>query len=151
MAESTAIQAVGVKAIDSLSANEFEVHLNGEKIEGVFRVIGLVSFKLETKTTTALKQVQEPLKIVKMVQRDTNAPFNRWLQETVAAKEDIVRPQRTITVTAVDDGVPIRSWTVKNAWVTEISYSEFNTGLGELVEETITLKWEDIEIAWLNG
>ncbi len=146
-----AVQGTGLKAVDSLSANEFAVELDGERVDGIFRVSGLVTFKLETKATTALKPLKEPFKVVKMVQRNPNAPFNNWLRETVTAKADIVRPTRTLVIIAVDDGVEIRRWTVNGAWISEIGYSEFNTGSGELVEEYLTIQWESIDESWPAG
>jgi hypothetical protein len=138
-------------AIDSLSANEFVVEIEGEKLSGVFRVAGLVSFKLDVKGTNALKSIKEPFKIVKMVQRDPQNVFNRWLIETTSAKADIVRPKRNLAVIAVDDGTEIRRWTVNGAWISEVTYSDFNTGSGELVEETITIQWDEIEETWSGG
>src|SRR5262249_30298875 len=123
----------------------------GETVGGVFRIEGLISFKLDVKGTSALKVVKEPFKIVKMVQRDPQNAFNRWLIETVGAKADIVRPKRTLAIIAVDDGTPIRRWTVSGAWISEVAYSDFNTGSGDLVEETITIQWDDIEEIWLTN
>lgn len=140
-----------LQAIDSLSANEFAVEVEGERLSGVFRVNGLVSFRLDVKGTSALKNVKEPFQIVKMVQRDPNNPFNRWVIETVAAKDDIVRPKRTFAIIAVDDGVEIRRWTVNGAWISEIRYSDFNSGSSELIEETITIQWDDIEEKWFGA
>ncbi len=151
MAEETAIQPVGVQAIDSLSANEFAVQLEDEKIGGIFKVSGLVSFKLDAKTTSALKLVKEPFKIVKMVQRDPKNPFNKWLRETVASQTDIVRPKRTLVISAIDDGVETRRWTVKGAWIIAVSYSDFNTASNELIEETLTIQWDEIEETWPAG
>lgn len=151
MTETTAIQVSGVKAIDSLSANEFAIHIEDERVDGVFRVSGLVPFKLEVKATTSLKPLKEPFKIIKMVQRDPNAPFNRWLRETIAAAADIVRPTRTITLLAIDDGVETRRWSVKGAWISEVTYSDFNTASGELIEETLTIQWDKIEETWSAG
>jgi phage tail-like protein len=124
------------------------VELEGQPLEGVFRVSGLITFKLDTKTTNALKKVQEAFKLTKMVQRDGNNVFNRWLRETVKAKDDIVRPKRTLAVIAVDDGVETRRWTVKGAWITEVAYTDFDSGNSEMVEETITIKFDDIEETW---
>jgi hypothetical protein len=152
MAKKQATEIVPAKsatqAIDSLSANEFVVEIEGEKVGGVFRIAGLVSFKLDVKGTSALKNMKEPFKIVKMVQRDPQNAFNRWLVETVTAKADIVRPKHTLAIIAVDDGVEIRRWTVNGAWISEVAYSEFNTGSGDLIEETITIQWDEIEETW---
>jgi len=133
--------------IDSLSANEFEVQLDGERVVGVFRVSGLTPFKLEVKPSQT-KLVRDPFKLSKMVQRDPQLPFNRWLRDTIDSKADIMRPQRTLEIIAIDDGEETRRWTVKGAWISEITYSEFNTANGELIEETITIYYEDITETW---
>jgi hypothetical protein len=135
-------------AIDSLCANEFALEIDGEVMTGIFRVTGLISFKLDVKTTTAMKLLQEPFKIVKMVQRDGNNAFNKWLRESVAAGDDIVRPKRTVTVVAIDDGAETRRWAVKGAWISEVCYSDFDTASGEMVEEIITLHYDEIEESW---
>jgi phage tail-like protein len=144
MAEETST----VQAIDSLVANEFEVRLDDELISGIFSVSGLVTFKLDMRVTTTIKKLQEPFKITKMVHRDPYAPFNRWIRDTFAAQDDIIRPTRTVTVTAVDNGVPTRQWVVKGAWISEVSYSDFDSGSSEMVEETITIQYKDIEERW---
>jgi phage tail-like protein len=148
MSDIVPAEPTSIKTIDSLCANEFMVELEGQPLEGVFRVSGLITFKLDTKTTNALKKVQEAFKLTKMVQRDGNNVFNRWLRETVKAKDDIVRPKRTLAVIAVDDGVETRRWTVKGAWITEVAYTDFDSGNSEMVEETITIKFDDIEETW---
>jgi hypothetical protein len=137
-------------AIDSLSANEFAVEIEGERLSGVFRVSGLMPFKLDIKPSLT-KLVREPFKIAKMVQRDPENPSNRWLRETVAHKNDIIRPTRTVTVIAIDDGVEVRRWTVKGAYISEVIYSDFNTASSELIEETFTIMYEDIEESWSGG
>jgi hypothetical protein len=144
MADETKSLAVHV---DSLSANEFEVLLDGERLQGVFRVSGLLPFKLDVKPSLT-KLVRDPFKLSKMVQRDPQLPFNRWLRDTVASRDDIVRPTRTLEIVAVDDGKETRRWTVKEAWISEISYSEFNTGSSDLVEETVIIHYDDIEESW---
>ncbi len=136
------------KHIDSLSANEFHIELDGEVVDGIFKVSGLAPFKLEVKQASALKMVKDPIQIVKMVRRDPNNVVNRWLRESIAVHTDIMRVTRTIAVVAVDDGEEIRRWNVKGAWISGVSYSEFNSGSGELVEETLTLQWESIETVW---
>jgi hypothetical protein len=144
-------ESTGLKAIDSLSANEFAVEIDGERVEGVFSVTGLIAFKLDVKTTSALKIVKDPFKITKMVHRDPQNVVNRWLRDTVTAKADIVRPKRTVGIIAIDDGEEIRRWTVTGAWISEISYSDFNTGSSALVEETLVIQWEEMEESWLVG
>ena len=143
MAEETTVQA-----IDSLVANEFEVRLDDELISGIFSISGLVSFKLDVRVTTAIKKMQEPFTIIKMVHRDPYAPFNRWIRDTFTAQDDIVRPKRTVTVTAVDNGVPTRQWIVKEAWISEVRYSDFDSGSSEMIEETITIQYKDIDEHW---
>lgn len=138
------------KQVDSLSANEFVVELEGEQISGIFRVNGLVPYKLDVKPTLT-KRVKDPFKLTKMVQRDPNNPFNRWLRETVEARDDIVRSTRMLSIIAVDDGVETRRWVVKGAWISEVSYSDFNAGSAELIEETLVIHYEDIEQSWASG
>ena len=136
------------RAIDSLVANEFEVAINDQPVTGIFSISGLVTFKLDVKTTTAIKKLKEPFKITKMVQRDPHNSFNTWIRETFEAGDDIVRPKRTLMIAAVDDGTVTRRWTVQNAWIGEIKYSDFNRGSSEMVEETLTIHFEDITEDW---
>lgn len=136
------------RSLDSLSANEFYVEVEGVRVEGVFKVMGLTPFKLEVKPTEPLKPIKDPIKLVKMVQRDPNLPVNQWIRESVASKADIVRPTRTLAVVAVDNEHETRRWTLKEAWISEINYSEFNTASGDLVEETLTIQWASIEEVW---
>jgi len=153
MAKNTSTQssdAQNTKHIDSLSANEFRVEIEGEVIDGVFKVVGLATFKLEVKQSSALKALKDPIKIVKMVRRDPNDAVNRWMRESVATHTDIKRVTRTIDVVAVDDGEEIRRWQIKGAWISGISYSDFDTGSGVLIEETLTLQWESIETIWVD-
>lgn len=138
----------GIRAIDSLVANEFEVRIDDEPVSGIFSITGLTTFKLEVKTTTSMKKLTTPFTIKKMVQRDPRNKFNAWVRETFAAEADIVRPTRTVAVLAIDNGVEIRRWTVKKAWISEISYSDFNTGSSEMIEETITIQYDDVEESW---
>ncbi len=136
--------------IDSLSANEFEVLLDGVRLQGVFRISGLLPFKLDVKPSLT-KLVRDPFKLSKMVQRDPELPFNRWLRDTVASRDDIVRPTRLLEILAVDDGQETRRWTVTEAWISEIAYSDFNTGSSDLVEETVTIHYDDIEEKWVTS
>jgi hypothetical protein len=148
MAEAIVANGTTIQTIDSLAANEFAVELNGEPVTGIFRITGFFSFKLDVKTTNILKSKQEPFKIVKMVQRDGNNAINRWIRESITSGEDIDRPTRTLTIVALDDGVETRRWSVKDAWISEISYSDFNTASGEMVEETLLIQYESVEDSW---
>ncbi len=136
--------------IDSLSANEFEVQLDGEVVKGVFRISGLVPFKLEVKPSMT-KVVREPFTLSKMVQRDPEIAFNRWLRESVAATDDLSRPSRTLEILAIDDGEETRRWTIKGAWISEIAYSDFNTASGDLIEETVTIHYDVISERWQSS
>lgn len=129
-------------AVDSLVANEFEVLINNEPMMGVFRVDGLVTFKLDE----AGKRVYEPFRIIKMVQRDATNPFNSWLRETTAPNAD--KPRRTLSILAVDDGIETRRWTVKGAWIQQVHYSAFDTALHDMIEEIITVHYDSIEEAF---
>ena len=134
--------------IDSLSANEFRVEVDGEVVSGVFKVSGLAPYKLDVKQSSALKINKDPIEVVKMVRRDPNDVVNRWLRESIATHTDIMRVTRTVSVIAVDDGDEIRRWNIKGAWISGVSYSEFDTAKGDLVEEKLTLQWEAIETLW---
>src|SRR5262245_44087962 len=137
----------GVQAVDSLSANEFAVEIDGERVTGIFRISGFFSFKMEVKPGLN-KVVHEPFKIAKMVQRDGNNAFNRWIRDTILAKDDIARPKRRLDVIAIDDGVETRRWTMAGAWISQIGYSDFNSALGELVEEILTIEHQEVEESW---
>lgn len=137
--------------LDSLSANEFALEIDGQRAPGILAVQGLVSFKLERSADSA-RVLREPIRIVKLVQRDPNLPFSRWIQETVASRTDIVRPTRTLAIVALDEGVETRRWTLRGAHISEISYSHFDSGSSELVQETLTVHFEDLEEVWVwNG
>ncbi len=138
------------QALDSLSANEFAVELENERAAGIFRVSGLTTFKLDVKPAQT-KIAREPFKIIKIVQRDPNLPFNRWVRETIQAKDDIVRPQRVLEIVALDDGTETRRWKVTGAWISEISYSDFDTGSSELVQETLIIHYDSIEESWIGA
>ncbi|HLU11447.1 MAG TPA: phage tail protein, partial [Oceanobacillus sp.] len=68
----------------------------------------------------------------------------------VQAKDDIVRPLRTLEIIALDDGVETRRWKIKGAWISEISYSDFDSGSSELVQETLVIHYEDVEETWMT-
>lgn len=135
------------RAVDSLSANEFTVELDGAAAPGVFRVSGLVSYKLDVRPSLTKTQ-REPFALYKMVQRDPELPFNRWLRETIATRDDIVHARRTLDIVALDDGVEVRRWRVKGAWISEISYSDFDSGSSQLVEQRLTIQYDEVEEIW---
>ena len=134
-------------ALDSLTANEFAVEIEGERVSGIFRVTGLTPFKLDVKPSMT-KIIREPFKIAKMVQRDPSSAFYRWLQDSTRSREDIIRPTRRLAVVALDEGIETRRWEVIGAFIVEVAYSEFNTGARDLVEEVLTIMYERIEEVW---
>jgi len=148
MAEEIVANGTTIQTIDSLAANEFAVEIDGQPVTGIFRISGFHSFRLDVKTTNTLKKQPEPFKLVKMVQRDGNNVINRWIRESIAAGTDIVRPTRTLTIIAQDDGVETRRWAVQEAWISQVSYSDFNTASGEMVEETLLIQYKDVEESW---
>lgn len=137
------------KELDSLTANEFALEIEGQRATGIFRIVGLKPFKLDIKPAQT-KLIREPFQIHKMVQRDPNNPFNVWLRETDQSREDIARPTRQLAIVALDEGVETRRWVVKNAFITEVSYSDFNTASNELVEEVLTIMYESISEQWAD-
>lgn len=130
--------------IDSLIANEFAFEIAGEAVNGVFRVGGLVSYA----TDSDGNRVKPAFEVSKMVERDGNNHFNKWLRETVDARDSDDKPRRDIAVVAIDDGVEIRRWYVKNAWIQSISYSDFDSSSFEMVAETFVIGYDDIEESW---
>jgi hypothetical protein len=58
---------------------------------------------------------------------------------------------RTLAVIAIDDGVETRRWVIKGAWIAEVSYTDFNSGSRELIEETLVIHYEDIEDYWMGA
>lgn len=135
-------------AVDSLVANEFAVELDGETMSGVFRVSGLTTFKLASHgSETTMERVREPFWLVKMVQRDSNNPFNKWLRETIS-KTSGSRPRRNLTIVAIDDGVETRRWAFEGAWISEVRYSDFDTSGGDMVEEIITIHYDSMTETW---
>lgn len=130
--------------LDSLIANEFAFEIEGEKVQGVFRISNLYSYATDSEGN----RTKPPFEVSKMVQRDANNAFNTWLRETMDARDSDERPTRNITVVAVDDGVETRRWTAKNAWIKAVSYSDFDSSSFEMVAETYLIAYDDIEEAW---
>lgn len=133
----------GIQAMDSLSANEFQVEINGELLTGVFGVSGLCSRRVDLE---AGKLVNDAVVITKMVQRDPQLPCNQWMRETL--DNPTAKITRDIAVVAMDEGRESRRWTLKNAWISAIEYSDFDTSSDVLVEERLTLQHTGIEETW---
>ncbi len=142
--ETPAVAGEQLTALDSLQANEFVLELEGEPVEGVFRVMGLSTFQLEP-----VKPFQNRIKVAKMVQRNADLAFNQWIRETVEAgnaSED--RPTRTLAVVAIDDGEETRRWTLKDAYIESIRYSPFDTASSDFVEEQLKIRYEELIESW---
>ncbi|MEM6280721.1 MAG: phage tail protein [Chloroflexota bacterium] len=135
------------RAVDSLQGNEFAVEIDNEPVSGVFRVSGLMTFDLYPEEDDDEEEV-EYISIAKMVQRDANLPFNAWLRETIEAGTSGDRPTRNVAIVAIDDGEETRRWTLKDAYIIAVSYSDFDTASSELVEEVIDISYERIIEAW---
>jgi hypothetical protein len=127
--------------VDSLIANEFAFEINGEAVSGVFRVGNLVTYA----TDADGNRIKPPFEVSKMVERDANKSFNKWLRETTNARNSGDKARRDITVVAVDDGVETRRWTAKGAWIQSISYSDFDSSSFEMIAETFVIGYDDIE------
>ncbi len=142
--------------VDSLCANEFAVELDGQPVTGVFKIEGFVPFRLVTAPPTTgsnhpgMRLDTPPFRISRMVQRNANLPFNQWIQATIEAVPNSAGalPTKTLTIIAMDDGVAVRRWAVEKATITEVSYSDFDTGSGALVEETCLIQYASIKINW---
>lgn len=128
-------------SLDSLIANEFAFEINGEKVDGVFRIENFVTFQLSEDG-----ERQKPaFEVSKMVQRDPDNLFNTWLRETHEARNGTDRPTRDIAIVAVDDGVETRRWHVRGAWIAAVRYSAFDSASFEMIAETYTIRYDDIE------
>ncbi len=125
-----------MRAVDSLSAHEFRLEINGQPVDGIFSVQGLTALSLE--------QERPPLVISKMVQQDPSKPFNRWIQESQTGG----KPIRDIAVVALDEGRETRRWVYRSAYIVSISYSDFDTASGELVEERVAVRAQGVEVVW---
>lgn len=135
---------MGESVIDSLIANEFAFEIEGEKVDGIFRIEGLTTYATDADGV----RTKPPFEVVKMVQRDGNNTFNKWLRATIDARDTDETPTRDVTVVAVDDGIETRRWTAKGAYISGVRYSAFDSGSFEMVAETFTIQYEDIEEAW---
>lgn len=133
----------GIQAVDSLSANEFRVEINGAEASGIFGVSGLHSRSVNLE---AGKLANQPVLITKMVQRDPALLCNAWIRETLA--NPTARVTRQVAIVALDEGVETRRWVLKDAWISAIAYSDFDTGSDELVEERITIQHSGVEVIW---
>lgn len=122
--------------IDSLVANEFALELDGEAVSGIFRISHLRTFATDENG----ERIMPPFEVSKMVQRNADNPFNTWLRETLDGNS----PTRTVTILAIDDAVTTRKWTAHNARITEVSYSDFDTGASEMIQEVYTIAYDSI-------
>jgi hypothetical protein len=66
----------------------------------------------------------------------------------MASRNADTRPTRELAVVAIDDGIETRRWTLQGAYITAISYSNYDAGLSEMIEECYTIAYEDIEERW---
>ena len=79
------------------------------------------------------------------MQPDPQHPCDIWVNESFDAGEDIVRPARTLALLALEEGEVLRRWTVRDAWIAEVGYSDFDSKSDDLLEETLTIHYKDIE------
>jgi len=136
-------ESTGIQALDSLSANEFRVEINGVAATGIFGVSGL---HIRSVDLTAGRLVNQPITITKMVQQDPDLPFNQWTRETMA--NPTAKVTREIAVIALDEDVETRRWVYRNAWISGIAFSDFDTSRHELIEERLTVQHTGVEEIW---
>jgi len=137
------LETSGIRAVDSLSANEFRVEINGSTATGIFGVSGL---HIRSVDLTAGRLVNSPLTITKMVQHDPNLPCNQWTRETLATPT--AKVTRQLVVVALDEGVETRRWVFKDAWISDIAFSDFNASSDELIAERLTIQHGGAEEIW---
>lgn len=140
-------RGASIQAVDSLSANEFALEINGERVTGVFSVHGLSSYQLKLEDGRPVGMDFPPLVVTKMVQQDSSLPFNQWTRETVAARGTKL-PTRDISVVALDEGNETRRWVYRNAWISSIAFSDFDSALDFLIEEKVTIQHGGVEEIW---
>jgi hypothetical protein len=136
-------ESTGIHALDSLSANEFRVEINGVVATGIFSVSGL---HIRSVDLAAGRLVNHPITIAKMVQQDPDLPFNQWTRETLA--NPTAKVTREIAVVAMDEGVETRRWIYRNAWISDIAFSDFDTSRHELIEEQLTVQHSGVDEIW---
>jgi phage tail-like protein len=136
-------ESTGIQALDSLSANEFRVEINGVVATGIFGVSGL---HIRSVDLAAGRLVNQPITITKMVQQDPDLPLNQWTRETLA--NPTLRVTREIAVVAMDEDVETRRWVYRNAWISDIAFSDFDTSRHELIEERLTVQHTGVEEIW---
>lgn len=146
---STQVDSEHIQSSDSLSANEFIVEINGERVTGIFAVTGVSSYMLKLQDGKPVGMDFPPITITKMVQQNSNLAFNQWTRETVAARGTRL-PTRDISVVAMDEGVETRRWIYRNCWISSIQFSDFDTALDFLIEEKITIQHGGVEEVWPN-
>ena len=138
--------STGIKALDSLSANEFHVEIDGATATGIFGVSGIFSRCVDL---GAGRLVNPPITITKMVQQDPEIPFNQWTRETLA--NPTTRITRQVAVVAMDEGGETRRWVFKDAWISDISFSDFDMSRDALVEERLVIQHHGVEEIWPGG
>ncbi len=148
MAEELETTAADSPKIDGQLASEFALEIDGQRVDGILAIRGLVAFRLDVRTTTAIRKLQEPFKIARVVQRDPQHPCNVWVRETFEAGEDIVRPARTLCLLALDKDGETRRWTVYDAWISDVGYSDLDIKSSDVLEETLTIQYKDVEPGW---
>jgi hypothetical protein len=81
-----------------------------------------------------------------MVQRDPALPCNQWTRETLT--NSTTKVTRDVAVVAMDEGVETRRWVFKEAWISDITFSDFDTSSEELIEECLTIQHGGVEELW---
>lgn len=133
----------GIKAVDSLSANEFRVEIDGEIATGIFGVSGL---HIRSVDLGAGRLVHRPLTITKMVQQRPDLPFNAWTRATF--ENPTSKVTRELAVVAMDEGEETRRWVYQDAWISDISFSDFDSSSQELIAETLVIHHSGVQEIW---
>ena len=72
MADET--DAVEEQVEEGQKACDFALEIDGQRVDGILAVRGLVAFRLDVRTTTAIRKLQEPLKSRAWCSRTRSTP-----------------------------------------------------------------------------
>lgn len=127
---------MNVSGANTLQANEFTVEIDGELIDSI------VTCEAFTYLQGDAGGGRSSISMRKRVEDSPTTAFNRWLIETLAAPAADSRPCRTVVVTALNDGTPIRRWTFAGSKIMSIVQGGFEVDSYEFADEQVTIGYD---------